>query len=71
MHLLLIGLMIGLAVAGALSRVMQSVLFEVKGIDLGIYLAVGALLFLAALFASWMPARRASRIDPIIALRAE
>jgi putative ABC transport system permease protein len=71
MHLLLIGLMIGLAVAGALSRAMQSVLFEVKGIDLGIYLAVGALLFLAALFASWMPARRASRIDPIIALRAE
>jgi putative ABC transport system permease protein len=71
MHLLLIGLMIGLASACALSRAMQSVLFEVQGIDLGVYLAVGALLFLATLFASWIPARRASRIDPLIALRAE
>jgi ABC-type antimicrobial peptide transport system permease subunit len=71
MHLLLIGSMIGLAAAFALSHVLQTILFEVKGIDPRIYLGVGALLFLATLFASWIPARRASRVDPIIALRAE
>jgi ABC-type antimicrobial peptide transport system permease subunit len=71
MHLLLIGSGIGLAAAFALSRALQTVLFEVKGIDPGIYLGVGALLFSATLFASWIPARRASRVDPMIALRAE
>jgi putative ABC transport system permease protein len=71
MHLLLIGSVIGLAAAFALSHVLQTILFEVKGIDPRIYLGVGALLFLATLFASWIPARRASRVDPIIALRAE
>src|SRR5262245_35797375 len=70
-YLLLIGLAIGLAMACALSRALQSVLFEVKGTDLRIYLGVGVLLFLATLFASWIPARRASRVDPIIALRTE
>jgi putative ABC transport system permease protein len=71
MHLLLIGSVIGLAAAFALSHVLQTILFEVKGIDPRIYLGVGALVFLATLFASWIPARRASRVDPIIALRAE
>jgi putative ABC transport system permease protein len=71
MHLLLIGSGIGLAAAFALSRALQTVLFEVKGIDPRIYLGVGALLFSATLFASWIPARRASRVDPMIALRAE
>jgi predicted permease len=71
MHLLLIGSAIGLLSAFVLSRAMQSVLFEVKGIDPRIYLGVGALLFAATFLASWIPARRASRVDPIIALRAE
>jgi putative ABC transport system permease protein len=71
LQLLLIGSVIGLVAAFALSRAMQSVLFEVKGIDPRIYLGVGALLFAATFFASWIPARRASRVDPIIALRAE
>src|ERR1041385_9136139 len=71
MQLLSIGSMIGLVAAFALSRALQSVLFEVKGIDPRIYLGVGVLLFLATLFASWIPARRASRDDPMIALRAE
>jgi putative ABC transport system permease protein len=71
MHLLLIGSGIGLAAAFALSRALQTVLFEVKGIDPTIYLGVGALLFSATLFACWIPARRASRVDPMIALRAE
>ena len=71
MQLLLIGSAIGLLSAVALSRALQSVLFEVKGIDPRIYLGVGLLLFSATLIASWIPARRASRVDPIIALRTE
>ena len=71
MQLLLIGSAIGLLSAFGLSRALQSVLFEVKGIDPKIYLGVGLLLFGATLFASWIPARRASRVDPIIALRSE
>jgi len=47
------------------------VLFEVKGIDPRIYLGVGIILFGATLVAAWIPARRASRIDPIVALRTE
>ena len=71
MQLLLIGSVIGLVAAFALSRALQSVLFDVKGIDPRIYLGVGLLLFGATLLASWIPARRASRVDPIIALRTE
>jgi putative ABC transport system permease protein len=71
MQLLLIGSAIGLVAAFALSRALQPVLFQVKGIDPRIYLGVGALLFAATFFASWIPARRASRVDPMIALRAE
>jgi putative ABC transport system permease protein len=71
LHLLLIGSAIGLVAAFALSRALQTVLFEVKGIDPRIYLAVGAILFIATFLASWIPARRASRVDPIVALRAE
>jgi ABC-type antimicrobial peptide transport system permease subunit len=71
MQLLLIGWAIGLVAAFALSRALQSVLFEVEGIDPRIYLGVGALLFAATFLASWIPARRASCVDPIIALRTE
>jgi ABC-type antimicrobial peptide transport system permease subunit len=71
LKLLLIGSVFGLVATVALSRALQSVLFEVSGIDPRIYFGVGALLFAATFFASWIPARRASRIDPIVALRTE
>jgi putative ABC transport system permease protein len=71
MHLLLVGSGIGLIAALALSRTLQSMLFEVKGVDPRIYLGVGALLAAATFLASWIPARRASRVDPIVALRTE
>src|SRR5438874_882838 len=71
MQLLLIGSTIGLIAAIALSRALQSVLFEVEGIDPRVYLGVALLLFIATFLASWIPARRASRIDPIVALRTE
>src|SRR2546430_14823617 len=62
MQLLFIGSIIGLAAAFALSRALQSVLFEVKGIEPRIYISVVALLFSATFLASWIPARRASRV---------
>jgi putative ABC transport system permease protein len=71
LKLLLIGSAFGLVAAVALSRALQSLLFDVRGIDPRIYLAVGTLLFAATFFASWIPARRASRVDPVIALRRE
>jgi putative ABC transport system permease protein len=70
-QLLLIGSAIGLVAAFGLSRALQSVLFEVKGIDPRIYLGVGLILFGATLLAAWIPARRASRVDPIVALHTE
>jgi len=70
-RLLAIGLMMGLAGALACSRVLGSFLFEVKAIDPAIYVAVSFLLTLAAILACWIPARRASRVDPMVTLRAE
>jgi len=71
MRLLLLGSGIGLLAALAVSRVLQSALFEVKGVDPKIYLGVGLVLFGATLLASWLPARRASRVDPMVSLRTE
>jgi putative ABC transport system permease protein len=70
-RLLGVGLVIGLAGALAFSRVLGSFLFEVKAIDPAIYAIVSILLAVAAILACWIPARRASRVDPIVTLRAE
>ena len=71
MRLLVVGLILGLAGALGCSRLLRSLLFEIKPVDPAIYLGVGFLLALAAALACWLPARRAARIDPIITLRAE
>ena len=70
-RLLGLGLIIGLAGALALSRVLGSFLFEVKPVDPVIYAGVSILLAAATILACWIPARRASRIDPIVTLCAE
>ena len=70
-RLTLIGIAIGIAGALVVSRLMQQVLFEVDPADPLVYLAVSVTLLLVAECASWFPARRATRIDPVIALRAE
>jgi predicted permease len=64
---------IGLGIAGALvvSRLMQQALFEVDPADPLVYIAVSVILLLVAEGASFFPARRATRIDPLIALRTE
>ncbi len=71
MRLLALGLTIGLAGAVAASRLLRSVLFEVKAIDPAIYAGVSLLLALAAILACWLPARRAGRVNPMVTLRAE
>ena len=71
MQLLLIGSTIGVVASLVLTYVLQNVLFEVRGLDPRIYLGVVFILFGAASLAAWIPARRASRVDPIVALRTE
>ena len=70
-RLTLVGIGIGIAGGFAVSRLMEQVLFEVDPADPVIYIAVSATLLLVAEFASWLPARRATRIDPVAALRME
>ena len=70
-RLTLLGIVLGIAGAYLASRLMQQALFEVSPADPVIYLAVAATLLLVSEFAAWLPARRATRIDPVIALRSE
>jgi predicted permease len=70
-RLTLLGIALGIAGAFFVSRLMRQALFEVDPADPLIYFAVAATLLGVAEFASWLPARRATRIDPVIALRAE
>jgi putative ABC transport system permease protein len=69
--LALVGAMIGLAAAGALSRLMSNLVFGVKTIDPVTYAATAGILILVAVFACYIPARRAARVDPMVALRCE
>jgi predicted permease len=71
LRLTLIGIVIGVAGALVVSRLMQQTLFEVGAADPLVYAALSVTLVLVAEGASWFPARRATRIDPVIALRAE
>src|SRR5262249_7108760 len=71
MRLALIGLAIGLTGAFALTRVMASLLFSVSPADPATFASVSALLAMIAFLATYLPARRATRVDPMIALRHE
>ncbi|MCU1339214.1 MAG: hypothetical protein JWO19_4795 [Bryobacterales bacterium] len=66
-----IGAVIGLAAAAGLTRLMSSLLFGVAALDPFTYAGVAVLLIAAAALASYLPARRATAVDPIDALRAE
>jgi len=65
------GLLLGLGAAAVLARLMTSLLFGVSPTDPLTYAAVTLGLGLVVLAASWIPARRAARVDPVLALRAE
>src|SRR5678816_186625 len=66
-----IGAAAGLTAAFALTRLMKSLLFEVSAADPTTYLVVSATLIAAAILASYLPARKATTIDPSEALRSE
>jgi predicted permease len=70
-RLTLIGIVVGIAGALAVSRLLQQTLFEVDPASPVVYLGLSVFLLLVTECASWFPARRATRIDPVIALRAE
>jgi putative ABC transport system permease protein len=65
-----VGLALGLAAAAGATRLL-TMLFQVKPNDAQVYLAVAVLLGIVALLASYVPARRASKIDPLLAIRQE
>jgi predicted permease len=66
-----IGIVVGLVGAALLSRSMTTLLFDVRPTDPSVYAVVSFVLIAVALLASYLPARRAARIDPLIALRDE
>jgi putative ABC transport system permease protein len=71
MLLTLTGLAIGLMGAGGLTRLMSSLLFGVSANDPMTYSAVAVVLGVVSLLACYLPARRATKVDPLVALRCE
>lgn len=69
MRLALASLLLGALTAHLLTRLIAAMLFGVGAADATTYLAVWALLTVVALLATYLPARRAARLDPLIALR--
>ncbi|MEE9180646.1 MAG: hypothetical protein V3U22_07085 [Vicinamibacteria bacterium] len=71
LRLTAVGLILGLGGAFALARVMESLLFGVSSTDATTFAWVVVVLMVVAALASYLPARRATQVDPMIALRHE
>jgi len=71
MKMTVIGIFIGLLAALGLTRLMANMLFGVSATDPVTFVGVGAILAIVAMAACYVPARRAMRVDPIVALRCE
>ncbi len=66
-----IGAGIGLGIAALTTRLIQSLLFDVSPLDMGVFALMTLVALVVAGLASWVPARRASGVDPMVALRLE
>ena len=66
-----IGVGIGVLLASAISRAVATLMFDVDPVDIVIFATVSAILILVNIAATWIPAHRAARTDPLVALRAE
>jgi putative ABC transport system permease protein len=71
LRLTLLGMAIGLAGAYGLMRLLERLLFGVSATDMPTFISVAMLLVGVALLACWIPARRATKVDPMVALRCE
>jgi ABC-type antimicrobial peptide transport system permease subunit len=69
--LVLIGVGLGIAGAWAVTRVLSSLLYDITATDPVTFIFVSAILTVIALLASYIPARRAAKVDPMAALRCE
>jgi putative ABC transport system permease protein len=65
------GIVIGLAAAYGVTRLMSSLLFKVESTDPFIFISLPLLLVMVAIIACYLPARRATKVDPMVALRYE
>jgi ABC-type antimicrobial peptide transport system permease subunit len=70
-RLVAIGVLVGMTIAMAVSRSVESMLFVISARDAATFVLVPSILTLVAILACWVPARRATRIDPSMALRDE
>ena len=66
-----VGLVIGIVAAALLTRFLSTLLFEVRPLDAPTFVGGAIILIAATLVACWLPARRAARVDPVIAMRVE
>jgi len=71
LRLTILGVAIGLAGAFGLTRLLERLLFGVSATDPLTFILIALLLTLVALLACWIPARRAAKVDPLVALRTE
>jgi putative ABC transport system permease protein len=69
MLLVVAGTVCGLVVSFAMTRVMAGLLYDVSPLDPAVFIAVSTVLAAAGFVASFIPARRATRVDPMVALR--